>query len=467
MLRGISLALLILVAALALVITPAAAARTFPETNFTVSNDKFVDYFDHRGGVRVLGYPISREFTFLGTRVQFFQRAVLQVTPDGGVGLLNILDEGLLPYTHINGSTFPGPDPGVIAAAPSPGDPDYGTKAIAFVREYAPDSWQGMKTNFFSAFSSTVRAEDAFPNGGDTGLLPLINLEIWGLPTSKPTQDPSNGNFVYLRFQRGIMQYDNSSGLTQGVLIGDYLKSVITGRNLPGDLAQDARGSKLYLQYNNGMVNGLNRPGDLPGTDMFAAFEQDGVVVPTPAPAAATPTVAPPTATPAVLPTPTAIAVTGSQPFIDQTNAALRLLAEKTPDAYAMVRRNVFRIDQTSGAPSYDVANRTLHPREADAFASNWHFNPDAQLEWYAGLIVHNAVLIQQGLAGQSPTSMESEYQARLQQKAVLSIIETDQPGGQLSGFVADAMGGKEAVFGDWEAPRDPLPTPTPTPGGD
>ena len=466
MFRNFVLVLLTLVAALALLFTPAAAARPFPQTNFSVTNDNFLNYFDHRGGASVLGYPISREFQFMGSNVQFFQRAVLQQTPDGGVALLNILDQGILPYTHINGSTFPAPDPSVVQTSPSPNDPDYAAKAIAFVRANAPDNWQGMNTNFFSTFMNTVTAQDAFPNGGNTALLPLINLEIWGLPTSKPTQDPHNGNFVYLRFQRGIMQFDNSSGLTQGILIGDYLKSVITGQNLPPDLAQDAKNSPLYLQYNNAMPNGLNRPADLPATNLFAAFEQDGVVVPTPAPAAAVPTPAPPTATPATVPTPTAISVTGSQAFIDQTNAALNLLANKTPDAYAIIRQSVFRIDESTGAPSYDVANRTLHPREVDAFTPSWHFNPDAQLEWYAGLLVHNATLVQQGLLGQSPTSLNAENLALLRQKDVLSVIDTTQPGGQLTGLVTDVLNGREFNFQDWDVPRDPLPTPTPTPGG-
>ncbi len=465
MLRSVILVLLTLVAALALLFTPAAAARPFPQTNFSVNNDKFVDYFDHRGGARVLGFPISREFDFLGSRVQFFQRAALQLTPDGGVALLNLLDQGLLPYTHINGSSFPAPDPSVIQAAPSPNDPNYAAKAIAFVKDFAPDNWQGLPTNFFSTFAGTVSAQDAFPNGGDAGLLPLINLEIWGLPTSKPALDPNNGNFVYLRFQRGIMHFDKSSGLTQGILLGDYVKSLLTGSNLPGDLAQDAKGSKLYLQYNNALANGLNRPADLPGSNLFAAFEQDGVVVPAPAAVPATSTPVPPAATPAAVATPSAVAVTGSLWFIDQTNAALRLLSDKDPDSYAVVRSNVFRIDETTGGSAYDPANRALRVREGDAFESNWRFNSDAQLQWYAGLIVHNATHIQQVLAGQSPTSMESEYQARLRQKSTLSLIETTQPGGQLSGFVADALSGKEAVFSDWEEPRDPLPTPTPTPG--
>ncbi len=278
MYRTISLVFLTIIATLALFISPASAAKSFPETGFSISNDKFLDYFNHRGGVRVFGFPISREFQFLGTTVQFFQRAVLQLQPDGSVSLLNILDEGLLPYTNINGSSFPAPDPALINAAPSPSDPDYPSKALSFVKSHAPDSWQGLNTNFYSTFISTVSLDDAFPSGNpNPDLLPLINLEIWGLPTSYPALDPNNSNFVYLRFQRGIMHFDKSTGLTQGILIGDYLKSVITGQNLPPDLDQQARSSKLYKQYTNASASGLARPNDLPATTIFASFEKDAM----------------------------------------------------------------------------------------------------------------------------------------------------------------------------------------------
>ena len=177
MFRSVSLGFLTLVASLALFLTPAFAARSFPETGYSITNNKFQDYFEHRGGARVLGFPVSREFDFMGGRVQFFQRAVLQQSPDGGVALLNILDGGLMPYTHINGSTFPAPDPSVIRGAPNPSDPAYADKALAFVQANAPDGWLGMSTNFYKTFASTVAMQDAFPNGdGNDGLLALINL---------------------------------------------------------------------------------------------------------------------------------------------------------------------------------------------------------------------------------------------------------------------------------------------------
>src|SRR5690242_19262471 len=64
----------------------------FPETGYRIANAQFADYFAKRGGLRTFGYPVSRAFLFLGTQVQFFQRQIMQVRPDGGVGTLNILD---------------------------------------------------------------------------------------------------------------------------------------------------------------------------------------------------------------------------------------------------------------------------------------------------------------------------------------------------------------------------------------
>src|SRR4051794_6318540 len=81
--------------------------RTFPQTGYRVDNDTYWDYFQRRGGVTTFGYPASHEFMFLGCATQFFQRLVMQRCGDGGVGTLNLLDAGLLPYTQMDGSTFP------------------------------------------------------------------------------------------------------------------------------------------------------------------------------------------------------------------------------------------------------------------------------------------------------------------------------------------------------------------------
>jgi len=250
--------------------------RYFPETGFSITNDAFWEYFQRRGGTRIFGYPVSREFLFLGTPVQFFQRLIMQQQPDGSVTTLNLLDQGLMPYNRINGSTFPEVDPGLKAETPRLEEPGYAERMVEFVRRVAPDEWNGLPVNFGSTFFNTVSYVDAFPyQDGDPNLMPLIDLEIWGAPTSWPAYDPNNRGFVYQRFQRGIMHYDDSCGCTQGLLLADYFKAILTGANLPPDLAEQAQGSRFYRQYDNSQPDGLRQPELLPASNLHNAFEPD------------------------------------------------------------------------------------------------------------------------------------------------------------------------------------------------
>jgi len=270
----------------AVVATPAPSpvpndARFFQQTGYRIGEDAFWDYFRVRGGLRSFGYPVSNVFVLFGMKVQIFQRQIMQLRPDGGVQTMNILDEGLLPYTRMNGSTFPAPDPNVINQSPKPDAPDYHAKMLEFVRALAPDTWDGEPVNFGKTFLGTVRPEDAYPNGvpdGGDALVPYFNLEIWGLPTSTPMHDPTNPDFIYQRFQRGIMHYDKGCGCTQGLLLADYIKALMTQRNLPPDLADQAKGSKLIGQFKPGQPQSIARPADLPGSDLSNSFRRDPVV---------------------------------------------------------------------------------------------------------------------------------------------------------------------------------------------
>lgn len=252
---------------------PIAGAQTderfFSQTGYRIDNNAFWDFFQHRGNVRTFGYPVSRTFLLDGFQVQIFQRLVLQLQPDGSVGTLNLLDQGLMPYTRINGSTFPAPDPAVVSATPPATDLD---AVLNFVRTTAPDTFEGEPVNFGTTFFSTVTAADA-PDA-DPALLPGFDLQIWGSPTSNPARDPANNNFIYQRFQRGIMHYDKSCVCTQGLLLADYLKAILTGQNLPPDLDAQARTSKYYKQYSPGSPNSIARPAELPNSNLTDAFTQ-------------------------------------------------------------------------------------------------------------------------------------------------------------------------------------------------
>ena len=244
--------------------------RFFAQTGYRIDNDAFWDFFQQRGNVRTFGYPVSRTFTLDGFQVQIFQREVMQLQPDGSVQTLNLLGPGLMPYTSFNGSTVPAPDATMQAATPPVSDPTYATDIITFVQNQAPNTFNGQQVNFGTTFFNTVAAQDA-PNA-DPALLPGFDLQIWGAPISQPVADPNNSQFIYQRFQRGIMMYDQSCTCTQGLLLADYFKSIMTGLDLPADVSQEAQGSRYSMQYAPGSANWIARPGDLPGSDLTNAF---------------------------------------------------------------------------------------------------------------------------------------------------------------------------------------------------
>lgn len=237
--------------------------RFYIETGFRVGNDSFWSFFQSRGAIETFGFPVSRVFNFLGCPVQIYQRLIMQQCGAGApVALLNLLDPELFPYTRVNGSTFPAPDDALKDATPSVSSPDYDVAIMQFVRDVAPDEWNGQPVAFQQTFFNT---------GG---------LEIWGAPISNPAYDPNNVNFIYQRYQRGIMHYAAGQG-TRGILLADYLKAIMLGpelapqkgASLPADLNQEARTSTLYSQYCPGANAWLCRPADMPGSDLTFAFE--------------------------------------------------------------------------------------------------------------------------------------------------------------------------------------------------
>jgi len=262
-----------LIAAVAPPETKTAAQGNCFGNGFCIQNEAFARYFRERGGRNIFGDPISREFTLDGFRVQFFQRVVLQLQGNL-VQRLNVLDDQVMPMTRVNQSVFPQSDPALQREAPqNPQSPTYGDDAINFVRKVSPNTWNGVQVKFFDLFNNTVPVDIAFPGiTPSTGLVTLANMEIWGLPTSQPAADPGNGGFIYQRYQRGIMHYEDTCGCSHGILVGDWFKSVITGQNLPADLSQDMQSSRFLRQYSSGSPGWVARPAQLPNTDLTAAF---------------------------------------------------------------------------------------------------------------------------------------------------------------------------------------------------
>jgi hypothetical protein len=241
--------------------------RYFSETGYRVDDDGIWSYFNARGRVPVFGFPVSRTFVLLGCSVQVFQRQVAQSCAGRSVTLMNLLDPDIFPYDRVNGSSLPSADPAMKAETPEVGSLGYGAEIVDFVRANSPDSFEGQAVAFGKTFFGLITAAIA---GSDN---PLFNLEVWGAPISRVRRDPGNSNFVYQRFQRGVMHFDATTGRTQGLLLADYLKAILRGRDLPADLAQAAHTSKYFDQYCPTAPRWLCRPADLQATDLTYAFE--------------------------------------------------------------------------------------------------------------------------------------------------------------------------------------------------
>jgi hypothetical protein len=166
-----------------------------------------------------------------------------------------------MPLSSFNNAKVPAFDAALVATSPPPGS---AAGVLDFVRRVAPDQWQGYNVGFQQAFASSITAAEV---RADAGLLPGFQLELWGIPTSAPQVDPGNASFVYQRWQRGVMHHDRATGLTQGLLLADYFKAILTGENLPADVASAAATSRFFTA--------AQRPGALPDTDFTNAFVKE------------------------------------------------------------------------------------------------------------------------------------------------------------------------------------------------
>jgi hypothetical protein len=199
---------------LAIATTGAASAQEQPRTSdvtgYSIDDDAVWSFFSAHGGNSTFGEPISNQFLLFGKQTQLFQNAALQVQADGSVVPLQLTDASLLSNGVVNGLTVPPADPALAFVTPSVNDVNYAARLAMFLQATVPDMWNGIPVGFYSMFTGS---------GG---------TDVWGAPTSAPKADPNNPNFVYQRFQNGILFYDASAGTTGALPLGQLLKTQLT-----------------------------------------------------------------------------------------------------------------------------------------------------------------------------------------------------------------------------------------------
>jgi len=104
-----------------------------------------------------------------------------------------LMPGGVAAAGPLDGLTIPATEPSLAFVAPSPDQPNYDVRLQAFLSATVPDTFGGQPVQFLSTLS-------------DTG------VDVLGLPTSRPAADPHNPQFIYQRFQNGVLFYNAADG---------------------------------------------------------------------------------------------------------------------------------------------------------------------------------------------------------------------------------------------------------------
>jgi len=151
----------------------------------------------------------------------------------------------------------------------------------------APDEWEGMKTKLLLHLHEHSHLRRGFPNGGGESRSDAPDQPGDLGPThSKPTYDPNNGNFVYQRFQRGIMHFDRTTGLNPGHPPGRHISSRST--YWPEPPCRPGPASPPAASCTRHYTTALRRPSPPVGRarhQHVRSLEKDGVAVAHPQPA--------------------------------------------------------------------------------------------------------------------------------------------------------------------------------------
>src|SRR5688572_28649073 len=122
-------------------------------------------------------------FTFVDSRLRLAILSLVLLAAASAPGMA-LAEEGG------DGLTVPAADPAVVFLAPRPDQPNYAMRVQLFVEAVVPEP-------FKSTFNTT---------GG---------ADAWGLPISLPSPDPNNPEFVYQRFENGVLFYNATEGTTE------------------------------------------------------------------------------------------------------------------------------------------------------------------------------------------------------------------------------------------------------------
>ena len=124
-----------------------------------------------------------------------FKRLIAGIGAIGALSVFAAMPASVAAAGPLDGLGVPAADPSLVFVAPTPDQPNYPARLDAFLEATVPDTWNGEPVAFLSTLN-------------DTG------TDALGLPTSKPAADPNNPDFIYQRFQNGVLFYNATDDTT-------------------------------------------------------------------------------------------------------------------------------------------------------------------------------------------------------------------------------------------------------------
>lgn len=176
----------------------------FPETGFSLRGE-FLRYWQQNGGLRVFGYPVSREFIEQGYVVQYFERNRFEFHPEQAPPFnvqLGRLGDTVLRLQGRDWFTFPRTDsqPGCM---------------------FFESTGHWLCGDFLAYWRSSGLELD-----GQVGKTMNESLALFGAPISPPqTEEIAPGVVVTVQwFERARFEYHGSSGVRLGLLGNEVLR---------------------------------------------------------------------------------------------------------------------------------------------------------------------------------------------------------------------------------------------------
>src|SRR5438093_7231216 len=104
---------------------------------------------------------------------------------------------------------------------------------LTYVRNNLPAEIDGYPTDFYRTFAESIGPLDPeITDPTAQAIAVLQNLDVWGIPTSRPLRDPTTPGSYIVRLERGFFRFEPACRCTAPIPMGRYFRSRSTSADV-------------------------------------------------------------------------------------------------------------------------------------------------------------------------------------------------------------------------------------------